>query len=204
MKYATLKKKWSGQKESDGIGAMDSTTYCLRMEDYGETGSCSSGTEVTEVFKDGQNALAWLRFTAIPFVLSFDSEPEVEGTPKPAEEYLRFYKGKRKAELKALLKLLDEYMVKEAVDKKTMNMIVRKYNYFFYDTNPVSHIRAHGVGADFLYSPHMQDEIAYELENQDDGEMKKIGQLLKTKTFDFRNDEHGELLFELLEAMNKF
>ena len=204
MKIATLKKKWTGESGTGGIGTVKPTDYCLRIEDYGGNGACGSGTLVTAVFPNAQSALASLKFTYIPFILAFDAAPDVQGSPKLAEEYLPLYRGKKKAELTALLKLMDVSMVKAAIDSKTMKAIIRKYNHAFYDTNPESLIHVHGLAPDFLYSAEMQEEILGKLQDGDHEELQALGKLFKTRTFDFKNKTHSHMLFQLLEGMNQF
>ena len=166
--------------------------------------ACGSGTVVTDVFYAPQDALAWLRFTAIPFILAFDVAPERDGPPKPAEHYLPHYRAQNKTDLAGLLRLLDENMVKPKVDRKTMNSIVHEYSYVFHGTNPCSEIVAHGQTMDFLCSPVVQEEIAQALEDEEDREVHKFAGLIKARAIDFDNPAQSELLFNLLERLNKF
>lgn len=204
MTYAGLKRKWSGQKASLGIGGISANSYCMRIDQYGGNGGCGSGTTVTEVFKTPQDALAWLRFTAIPFILAFDAAPDCDAPLKPAEQYLAYYRGNKKMDLTALLKLLDAAMVLPKLDRKALNTVVRNYNYAFHDTNPCSGIVAHGQALDFLSSPELQEEIAQTLDGEEDQKMVELAKVLKARTIDFDDPVQDRLLFDLLERLNIF
>lgn len=204
MKLASLKRKWSGQKASDGLGLISAESYCLRIDQYGGVGACGSGTVITEVFKTPQDALAWLRFTAIPFILAYDAEPEKAGPPKAAERYLPHYRGRKKGTLAGFLNSLDVAMVCLKLEKRALDRLVGRYNYLFHCTNPSSTIVAHGRTMDFLYSAELQREIKDTLQDEDDPQVLAFLKALKARSVELKEPAHAQALCDLLERLNKF
>ncbi len=201
--YNKHKRKWKNAHEKEGLfswGNLDELTpgkFLVRNSEFGPSGKCDPSVETTGVFDTAKDALAFIRFTQIPRILSWITGHSEE-IYKDAEIYLPDLDKEDQIKVQTLLENIDIAIKVDGVTPDDLEKIQTEYNGFFDDTNPESQILAWGSLHDLLRSGHFVDAFIVDKEEEVKSSIT-LSELVCSGEFDENNSDHLVLAVEFLK-----
>ncbi len=153
----------------------------------------------TGVFDTAQDALAYIRFTYMPYILSWDIGKHDEEEYQDAEAYIPELAEDEIEKATFLLQQIDSALHSEESSFILLQYIRIIYNDVFFKTYPDSQILAWGPLKDVLMSPRFAEVFVLETEQDGNESVYKLRTILDSGEFDENNKDHLALAVEFLK-----
>lgn len=162
------------------IDSLKPDSFCLRINDFGV--ACGpTGIETTLVFKNEKEALEYLIKELIPATLEYIDDSEI------VNQSSKFVKN-------------IENIVKNPIKDTDMRKAIDDFNKLFTEGIEVQ-VQAYGRLNEYLFSKHIKDLIKESKEDFEEKEHNELSNLVNSKTFDSKNQNHLEIAKHCLKNM---
>ncbi|MCE5300524.1 MAG: hypothetical protein LLG37_06600 [Spirochaetia bacterium] len=192
-RYNTLKKKWEKWDENyPGLDNMGPARFYIRLSGCVGSGPCLSDAETTLVFDDSADAIAFIRYRHMPFLLdAISGVNSGEENCKEAEFYLDRMDKKMAKPVKALIFDIDETLKSGKIKSFVISNIMDDYNAIFCDTEPKSEAKCWGSLPEILTSDCLAPSLGEKSEPDETDEAEKPGRKGKVRGGRPNDDDDG-------------